>query len=83
VLVALEGSETSRKHDVEVADVHVRFGPSIDETLQQTQEELDAGLLVVGAHRSGAVASRLITGAGGSGVVRRSTASNLVVRPAV
>lgn len=68
-------------HGAEVAQSHLRSGASIDQSLQQAQEELDAGLLVVGAHRSGKVAGRLIAGTGGAGVVRRAAASILVVRP--
>ncbi len=76
------GREQARDRDVEVAAVHLRGGDSVDATLERVQQELDAGLLVIGAARSGSVASRLIGPAsGGSGVVRRSTSSILVVRP--
>lgn len=75
------GRTQANQEDVEVAQSHLRSGVSIDQSLQQAQEELDAGLLVVGAHRSGKVAGRLITGTGGAGVVRRAAASILVVRP--
>ena len=76
------GRAQARDQNVEVAATHLRGGDSVDVTLERVQQELDAGLLVIGAARSGSVASRLIgPSSGGSGVVRRSTSSILVVRP--
>ncbi len=75
------GRRQTAELGVEAVQSHLRSGVSIDQSLQQAQEDLDAGLLVVGAHRSGKVAGKLITGGGGAGVVRRAAASILVVRP--
>jgi nucleotide-binding universal stress UspA family protein len=76
------GREQARSNDVEVAATHLRAGEAVDVVLEHVQQELDAGLLVIGAARSGSLASRLIgRSSGGSGVVRRSTSSILVVRP--
>jgi nucleotide-binding universal stress UspA family protein len=64
----------------EVAGTHVRGGTSIDRALVHAQEELGAGLLVVGASGTGAVAQRLAGGIS-TGTVRKAPGSVLVVRP--
>jgi nucleotide-binding universal stress UspA family protein len=75
-------SEQATGNGVEVAGTHLRGGEAVDAVLERVQQELDAGLLVIGAERSGSLAARLVgRSSGGSGVVRRSTSSILVVRP--
>jgi nucleotide-binding universal stress UspA family protein len=63
----------------EVAGQHVRFGERIERELVRAQEQLAAGLLVVGTSRDAGVARRLL-GTPVSGTVRRSPGSVLVVR---
>lgn len=63
-----------------VAGTHVRGGTSIDEALARTQEELGAGLLVVGASRTGSIARRLV-GSTSTDTARKAMGSVLVVRP--
>lgn len=63
-----------------VAGRHVRFGERIERELAMLQDELDAGLLVLGASRGGGVARRLLSSPV-SGTVRRAPGSVLVVRP--
>lgn len=75
------GRERAKQLGVEVTETHLRQGEAVDHVLEVVQQQLDAGLLVIGARRSGSVALRMIGGSGGSGVVRRSTSSILVVRP--
>jgi nucleotide-binding universal stress UspA family protein len=76
------GRAQAAAQGVEVAATHLRGGETVDVVLERVQQELDAGLLVIGASRSASVASRLLVpSSGGSGVVRRSTSSILVVRP--
>jgi nucleotide-binding universal stress UspA family protein len=58
---------------------HVRFGEHIERELARAQEQLEAGLLVIGSSRRGGVARRLL-GTPSSGAVRRSPGSVLVVR---
>jgi nucleotide-binding universal stress UspA family protein len=76
-----EGGRTVTELGGTVAASHLRAGTSVDRALEQAQDELEAGLLVVGASRSGSVARRLVGSSGGASVVRRATASILVVRP--
>lgn len=63
-----------------VTGTHVRGGSSIDEALARAQEELGAGLLVVGASNTGHVAQRLV-GSTSTGTARKAMGSVLVVRP--
>jgi nucleotide-binding universal stress UspA family protein len=63
----------------QVAGQHVRFGDRIEQELVRAQEELAAGLLVVGTSRGGGVARRVL-GTPVAGTVRRSPGSVLVVR---
>lgn len=66
---------------VEVASSTVRAHHSIERGVEQLQHELDIGLVVVGMARTGGLARSMVSGAKGTGVVRRSPASILVVRP--
>jgi nucleotide-binding universal stress UspA family protein len=72
-------AEVAREKGVTVAGTHVRFGDRVERTLTLAQEELSAGLLVIGTTRGGGVARRLV-GTPVSGTVRRSPGSVLVVR---
>jgi nucleotide-binding universal stress UspA family protein len=73
--------EVAVEHGAEVAGTHLRYGERVDLAFASLQEELGAGLLVVGDSPEGSLASRLMRGASGSaGTVRRSRASVLVVR---
>ncbi|MFA9445317.1 universal stress protein [Egicoccus sp. AB-alg6-2] len=64
----------------EVAGTHLRHGERTDRVLAAVQDELHAGLLVVGAgSRSGSLVDRVLTPAGGS-TVRQAPGSVLVVR---
>lgn len=69
------------EHGGEVAGTHLRYGERLDLAFASLQEELGAGLLVIGEGTTGTLAQRLM-GAGGTstGAVRRSRASVLVVR---
>lgn len=69
----------ARTGDFEVTETHLRFGDRVDTELTRAQQELQAGLLVVGRSRTGGVASRLV-GSPASATVRRSPGSVLVVR---
>jgi nucleotide-binding universal stress UspA family protein len=62
-----------------VAEAHVRFGQHIDRALVAVQDELDAGLLVIGSSADGSVARSLLA-APETGAVRRSGGSVLVAR---
>ncbi len=65
---------------VTVSGTHVRYGDAVHEAFVRAQEELGAGLLVVGERGTGSLGRRL-AGAGDPGTAaRRSTASVLVVR---
>jgi nucleotide-binding universal stress UspA family protein len=63
----------------QVAATHVRFGEHVSRTIARAQDELDAGLLVVGTSGGGSVARSLVADSG-SGLVRRTSGSVLVVR---
>lgn len=71
------------EHDLAVSGTHLRHAERIDQAFVAVQEELAAGLLVIGDRGSSGLLARLLTGsAAGSatGTVRRSRASVLVVR---
>jgi nucleotide-binding universal stress UspA family protein len=59
---------------------HVRFGEKVDRALVHAQDELDAGLIVIGSARRGSVARALLSGPE-AGTVRRAGGSVLVARP--
>lgn len=67
-----------------VVGTHLRYGENAEQAFVSTQAELGAGLLVIGASRTGTLAQRLTSATAGSttgtGAVRRSSASVLVVR---
>jgi nucleotide-binding universal stress UspA family protein len=63
----------------EVAGAQVRFGEHTDRVLVRVQDELGAGLLVIGASHGGKVARSLFAGST-TGTVRRATGSVLVAR---
>ena len=68
---------------VEVAGTHLRYAERLDAGFVEVQEELGAGLLVIGDGTTGTLASRLMqagSGTASAGTVRRSRASVLVVR---
>lgn len=67
------------EHGGEVTGTHLRYGERLDLAFVQLQEDLGAGLLVIGEGQSGSLAQRL-TGGRSSSTVRRSRASVLVVR---
>lgn len=73
--------EVAVEHGAEVAGTHLRYGERIDLAFVELQEELGAGLLVVGDPDTGSLLQRL-TGqtTTTTGTVRRSGASVLVVR---
>jgi nucleotide-binding universal stress UspA family protein len=76
--------EVAVEHGAEVAGTHLRYGERIDLAFASLQEDLGAGLLVIGDSPEGSLASRLMGGSSGStGTVRRSRASVLVVRERV
>ncbi|GAA4479945.1 hypothetical protein GCM10023190_23970 [Enteractinococcus fodinae] len=62
-------------------DVHVRYGENTERELVRLQNELSAGLLVIGEGATGNLAARMFQSQHGSGAVDRSTGSVLVVRP--
>jgi nucleotide-binding universal stress UspA family protein len=64
----------------EVSGTHVRFAERVERALALAQEELEAGLLVVGSRRGGSVARSLLGGGGATGTVARAGGSVLVVR---
>lgn len=65
----------------EVTGTHLRYGERVDLAFAVLQEELGAGLLVIGDSGTGSLAQRLTGGHQTStGTVRRSPASVLVVR---
>jgi nucleotide-binding universal stress UspA family protein len=63
----------------EVAGAQVRFGEHTDRVLVRVQDEVGAGLLVIGASGGGKVARALLGGAT-TGTVRRARGSVLVAR---
>jgi len=65
-----------------VVGTHLRYGENAEQAFVSTQQELGAGLLVIGESRTGSLAQRLTSATGGSATeaVRRSPASVLVVR---
>jgi nucleotide-binding universal stress UspA family protein len=63
-----------------IVEHHLRIGDRIDRELVAVQDQLEAGLLVVGAGRQGGTVRQLLTGGGATGTVRRSPGSVLVVR---
>lgn len=63
----------------EVAGTHVRFGRHVHSELAAAQEEVGAGILVVGARRTGTLASSLLP-ATPTRTLRASPGSILVVR---
>lgn len=75
-----DASREARDRGCEVAAEHLRFGTRLDLALLRVQEDLEAGLLVVGSGSSGNLAQRLLSGEGDTGVLRRSTRSVLLVR---
>jgi nucleotide-binding universal stress UspA family protein len=77
LLAALTGEAEAK--GATVAQHHVRFGEHIERELALAQEQLEAGLLVIGSSRRGGVARRLL-GTPSAGAVRRSPGSVLVVR---
>jgi nucleotide-binding universal stress UspA family protein len=65
----------------EVAGTHVRYAERVHEAFVAVQDELAAGLLVLGERGSGSLARMLShVGPSSTGAVRRSRASVLVVR---
>jgi nucleotide-binding universal stress UspA family protein len=77
-----EAADHVTEQGASLGGTHVRFAERPERLLTEAQGELDAGLLVVGASRSGSVARSLMTGGdGASSTVRRSGSSVLVVRP--
>ncbi len=73
--------EAADELGADVAGTHLRHGDRIDRAFADLQEELGAGLLVVGDSTSGSLVQRLTGEAQRStGAVRRSRASVLVVR---
>jgi nucleotide-binding universal stress UspA family protein len=69
----------AEERGAEVAGTHLRDGDRVDHAFAALQEELGAGLLVIGEGSTGTLAQRL-TGGTSTGTVRRSRASVLVVR---
>jgi nucleotide-binding universal stress UspA family protein len=72
-------AEEAEHKGTPVTRSHVRFGEQIERELALAQEQLEAGLLVIGSSRQGGVARRLLR-TPASGTVRRSPGSVLVVR---
>jgi nucleotide-binding universal stress UspA family protein len=72
-------AEEAAQKGTPVTDTHVRFGEQVERELALAQEQLEAGLLVIGSSRQGGVARRLLR-TPASGAVRRSPGSVLVVR---
>ena len=72
-------AEEAETKGTAVTQHHVRFGEHIERELALAQDQLEAGLLVIGSSRRGGVARRLL-GTPSSGAVRRSPGSVLVVR---
>lgn len=72
----------ARDLGVEVAGIHLRHADRLDRGFVAVQEQLGAGVLVIGEGSSGSLASRLLSGSGAdsTGTVRRSRASVFVVR---
>ncbi len=66
---------------VEPAQLHTRYGQQVEEELVRLQTELTAGLLIIGEGATGSLASRMFHPQLGSGTVRRSSGSVMVVRP--
>jgi nucleotide-binding universal stress UspA family protein len=64
---------------VSVAATHLRAGDRVDRVLVDTQRELGAGLLVVGASSSGRI-GRAVLGSPVTAVTRHASGSVLVVR---
>lgn len=73
---------SAREAGAEVAGTHLRYSERVDRALIEVQEELGAGLLVIGEGTTGTLAGRLLqpAGTGSAGTVRRARASVLVVR---
>lgn len=65
----------------EPEECHLRFAENAERALVLLQEELVAGLLVIGEGSRGSLARRLLYPGGGAAAVRRATGSVLVVRP--
>jgi nucleotide-binding universal stress UspA family protein len=78
---ALLEREVARAQElgVEVEGTHLRFGEHLARVMTDTAAELEAGLLVIGEGRSGALAQALTSGYS-TAAVRRSKGSVLVVR---
>jgi nucleotide-binding universal stress UspA family protein len=72
-------SESIVVRGAQVTATHVRFGEHVSRTIAEAQDELEAGLLVVGASGGGSVARSLLADSG-SRLVRRTSGSVLVVR---
>ena len=72
-------TEEAEAKGATVAETHVRFAEHIERELVLAQEQLAAGLLVIGSSRQSGVARRLLR-TPVSGAVRRSPGSVLVVR---
>jgi nucleotide-binding universal stress UspA family protein len=70
----------AEEHGAEVAGTHLRYGDRVDHAFAALQEELGAGLLVIGEGTTGTLAQRLTGGGTSTGTVRRSRASVLVIR---
>lgn len=73
----------AEEHGQVVDGVHLRQSERVDQAFAAVQEELAAGLLVIGDRGSSGSLARLLTGAAtgsAAGTVKRSRASVLVVR---
>lgn len=78
---ALDGAaRRARDGGCEIAAEHLRFGTRLDLALLRLQEDLEAGLLVIGARSGTSLAQRLLGSEGGAEVTRRSPRSVLLVR---
>jgi universal stress protein A len=75
-----DAARRAREGGCEATTEHVRFGSRVDIALIQLQEDLDAGLLVIGTRPGGSLARRLFGEEGGTEVTRRAPRSVLLVR---
>jgi universal stress protein A len=75
-----DAARRARGNGCEIAAEHLRFGTRLDLALLRVQEDLEAGLLVIGARSGTSLAQRLLGSEGGAGVTRRSPRSVLLVR---
>lgn len=66
---------------LEPAKLHLRYAENTEHELARLQQQLVAGLLVIGEGSTGGLARRLFGTGGGPSAVRRSPGSVMVVRP--